>query len=474
MTDITQHIPQKAKFPDRWQDEVPILFKLGAPFALAQLVQFSVYTIDTLMIGRLGELDLAAASLGVTLFFVTWMVGSGAVMSVTPMVSQALGANQKERHDVRISVRMMFWLVLAMIPLSIGFAFCVEPLALALGQDPDVSRKASYYMFTLTPGLPFALAIMGLRNFLAAIDRMWVPLGLAILVTVINAGLNWVFIYGNLGAPRLELIGAGIASSLSYAISFGLFLAYCYIDPLAKSFRLLHRVWRPHWSRFADMLRLGWPISLTTLFEGMLFNAAVFIVGIIGTTEQAAYHVGLNIAALCFMIPFGFSMAGSVRVGLAAGAGNLAAVKRVSAVTLGLCLFLMGLLALIVAKFPVEIAGLYLEADKLENAAVIAMTASFLPIAAAFMLFDATQVVANQLLRGLKDVTVPMILTGISYWVIGFPIAVYLGLYTAHSAKGVWYGLMAGLIATALLLGARYIWYMRHKAAVIYIKQETS
>ena len=151
-------------------------------------------------------------------------------------------------------------------------------------------------------------------------------------------------------------------------------------------------------------------------------------------------------------------MAGSIRVGLAKGADNIPAVKRSGLVTIALATVAIGLAAIVVALFPKEIAALYIGADMTMGDEVRLLVISFLPIAAAFMLFDAVQVAANQVLRGLKDVNWPMVLTGISYWVIGFPTAVYLGLYTDMEALGVWYGLLAGLVTASILLGTRFYW----------------
>jgi MATE family multidrug resistance protein len=193
----------------------------------------------------------------------------------------------------------------------------------------------------------------------------------------------------------------------------------------------------------------------------------VFLMGRIGVNEVAAYQVALNVAALAFMIPLGLSMAGSVRVGLAAGAGNLAGVRRAAAVTVVVCAASIMLVAIPVMIDPAGVAALYLDAASAEGAAVLGLVAAFLPIAAAFALFDATQVAANQCLRGLKDVRVSMLLTGISYWVIGFPAAAWLGLDTPAGAVGVWWGLLLSLVAAASALTLRLYWLVRPRAEAL-------
>ncbi|MEP1230946.1 MAG: MATE family efflux transporter [Litorimonas sp.] len=455
---VHTNIDNSADFPNSWTAELSILLKLGIPMALAQLIQFSVYFFDTVMIARISPTDVAAAALGSVVYFMLWMIGSGPVAAISPLVSQALGKDKTDVKDPRRSVRMAIWAAFLMLPIVLICLCFTETVALKLGQDPEVARKAQGYVLALAIGLPFALATMALRNFLAALGKTNIPLVLVTLTTLINIALNYVLIFGNFGAPRLELVGAGIASSLSYIAGFFLFAAYIQWDKRAKTFDVFKRLHRPDWSRFKEIITLGWPISVTTIFEGMLFNAIVFITGILGVMEQAAYQIALNVASLAFMLPYGMSMAGSVRIGLARGANHKIAEKRAASTTLIACVLAIGLFALPIAIFPERISGLYLNPHKADDIIVAQFVIGFLPLAAGFMFFDALQVGANQLLRGLKDVKAPIWITAISYWVIGFPIAFYLALHTDIGVNGVWFGLMAGLFSAAIGLGTRLLW----------------
>jgi len=448
--------PQQYKMPQTFGGELKALLWLGLPMALAQFVQFSIYFIDTVMLGRIGKEALAAAGLGSVVYFLLWMIGSGPAMAVSPLVSQALGADQNDRRDARKTVRMALWSIVFLTPLVFFLLLFIEPL-IALVR-PEVAKPAAHYMMALAPGWPFALGVWVLRNFLAAIDKTRVPLILVIITVGINAGLNALLIFGLWGFPRLELVGAGIASSISYALCFLMFAVYCYWDSRAREFHIFENFFKPHWERLREVMRLGLPISVTTIFEGMLFNACVFLMAYIGTNEVAAYQVALNAAAMAFMLPFGFAMGGAVRVGLAAGAGDEAAIRRVGLATILIAIILIMMFAALITLAPEFVADLYLSASNENTAVVRTLVLSFLPVAAAFMFFDAIQVAANQLLRGLKDVTLPMWMTGISYWVIGFPVSWYLGLYTDLGAVGVWYGLLAGLFVVSILLGVRFYW----------------
>ena len=453
---MTNHTHQKAKLPDTWRGELKALLALGLPMAATQLAQFSIFTIDILMIGRLGPSELAAASLGTVIYFLLWMLGFGPVMAVSPLVSQALGADQDNYDDVRLTIRSALWIIVMMSPFMLGLVLLAKPLMLLAGQDPAQSAKAGVYVLALAAGWPFALGTMVLRNFLAAIEKTTVPLMMALVTIAINAGLNAVLIFGLFGFPALDLMGAGIASSLSYAIGFCLFVVYIGMDKGAARFHVFQNILRPHWQRLREVMKLGWPISLTTVFEGMLFNACVLLMGLIGLMEVAAYQIALNVVALAFMLPWGLSMAGAIRVGLAVGADNHMAVKRAGLLTIITSVIGIMCFAIPIAVLPNEIAALYLDAANPKNQQVLALVASFLPIAAAFMLFDAVQVASNQILRGMKDVRWPMVASGISYWVIGFPAAAWMVFQTPLGAKGVWYGLLLSLICASVLLSYRF------------------
>ncbi|MDZ7628851.1 MAG: MATE family efflux transporter [Parvularculaceae bacterium] len=438
-----------------WRDELAALLALGVPMALTQIVQYSVLTVDVLMIGRLGPEPLAASSLGLVIFFGAWLIGFGPAMAVSPMVSQALGADENNVDDVRLSVRMGLWAIALMAPVVALLFFLTEGIALALGQPEGLAHLAGPYVIALAPGWMFAMGTLILRNFLAAIGETRWPLVIVIGTTLSNAGLNWLLIYGNWGFPRLELVGAGVASSLVNTLGFVALVAFIRVDKRARRFELFRDALTPDWPRFREIYRLGWPIGVAVAFEGMLFNACVFLMGRIGVAEVAAYQVALNVASIAFMAPLGLSMAGGVRVGLAAGAGDWLRVRRAAALTIGLAIAAIMAVAIPVILFPEVVAGLYLNRDDPKNAAVIALVAEFLVIAAAFMLFDATQVASAQALRGLKDVRSPMVITGIAYWAIGFPTAAWLGLNSPLGAVGVWWGLLLGLFAAASMLAGR-------------------
>ncbi len=451
--------------PGLWRSEFKALLILGGPMALTQLVQFSINSIDVLMVGRLGPEPLAASSIGLVVFFGLFLVGIGPAMAVSPMVSQALGENKENFADVRRSVRTGLWVIAMGFPAALLIMMFTTPITLLLGQPETAARLAGPYVLALAPGLPFALGVVILRNFLAALGLTRIPLVLIIITTFFNAFMNWLLIYGNWGLPRLELVGAGIASSLSHMLGFALLVIYSRYHKNARKFEIFKRVFQIDWPRLRELVKLGWPISVTSAFEGMLFNAAILLTGRIGVEEVAAFQIALNLSALAFMVPLGLSMGGSVRVGLAAGARDWDGVLRACGATIISSALIMTMFGILVTSVPQALAGLYLELDDPANANVLALVASFLPIAGAFMMFDGVQVAANQCLRGIKDVRAPMVFTGISYWVVGFPLAAWLGLGTSLGAKGVWWGLLVSLVVASVLLGGRLLFLIKRNSA---------
>jgi MATE family multidrug resistance protein len=228
--------------------------------------------------------------------------------------------------------------------------------------------------------------------------------------------------------------------------------------PALKKYRVFRRFQRPHWKLLSELYRLGMPIGLTMMFEAMLFNAATLIMGTFGTASVAAHQIALNVASVTFMVPLGVGMAATVRVGLAAGAGDGDALRRA-----GYTAFLMGaafmtLAALAFWTIPDLIAGAYL-AHTAANADVIALAVVLLRVAGAFEIFDGIQVVGAMSLRGLKDAHMPMWIAGLSYWLVGFPICLWLAFAWRLKGLGIWIGLAAGLFAAAVLMCGRF-WYL--------------
>ena len=439
-----------------WLAESRALVRLGAPLVVTQLAQMAMPTTDVLMIGRLGQGPLAAAALANTIYIFAWLVGLGPSAAVAPIVAHILGAHPNEHARVRAAVRIGMWSVLLLSPvLIIALAFA-EPLLLALGQTPELARAAAPYVLVLSLGIPFTLAFNVLRNFSTALSHPRAPLVVIFCAAFLNAFLDYGLIFGHFGLPRLGMIGAAIATSSANAFSFAAMAGLVTFAPAFRRFRIWRRFHRPDWARLLEVYRLGASIDLTMIFEIALFAGATLMMGPFGTAAVAAHQIAMNVPSITFMVPLGLSMAATVRVGLAAGAGDKHAVRRAGFTAIALATLFMALCGIVIANFPRTIAGLYLPVDAPENARAAALTITFLYVAAAFQIFDAIQVTAAFALRGLKDARMPVILAGGSYWLVGFPLALFLGYGLDWQGFGIWLGLAASLAVAAITMLSRF------------------
>jgi multidrug resistance protein, MATE family len=446
-----------------WIVEARELIKLALPLVATQLAQMAIMTTDVVMLGQLGKTALAGAALGNTVFFLTWLLGFGTTAAVSPMIAHILGASPNNRAGVRAVVRMGLWSVLLIsIPLAIVLLF-TKDLLVVLGQQPALAEAAGRFTMPLCVGLPFSLGYQVLRNYATALGRPKAALWVMVVTIAFNALADYALIFGHFGMPRLELFGSGVATATSFTFCFLAMSFVVYLTPALRKYRIHRRFHRPDRTKFVELLRLGMPIGLTTIFEAMLFNAATLLMGIFGTASVAAHQVAMNVASITFMVPLGVAMAATVRVGLAAGGGDHAGVRRAGYTALAVSTCFMSVAAVILVLFRHRIAGLYFAAGDPANADVLALAALFLAVAAAFQVMDGLQVTAALSLRGLKDARMPMWIAGGSYWLAGFPLCLWLGVGLGMKGLGVWIGLAFALLVAAFLLCWRFHYLSRDR-----------
>jgi MATE family multidrug resistance protein len=444
-----------------WLLEARELLRLAVPMAATQLAQMVILATDTVMLGHFSKRALAAAALGNTIYFMCWLLGSGLPMAVSPVIAHVQGAHiagtkQRDQREVRIAVRMGLWSVaLISLPLLAVLIF-TRPILGALGQEAMLASDAATFMSGLAWGLPFAMGFQVLRSFSTALSRAVPPLVVMGAAVLWNAGFDYALIFGHFGFPKLGLYGAGLASASSNIFSFVAMLAVCLAVPALKRYRILHRLWQWHRQSFAELFRLGLPIGITMVFEVALFNGAALAMGVIGLSSLAAHQIAITIPSLTFMIPLGIGLAATVRVGMAAGAGDAVAARRAGFTAIGMAAIFMCCTALVLLAWPREIASLWLP-DIPENAEVLALAVSFLSVAAAFQLVDGIQVAASMSLRGLKDARGPMWLAGASYWLAGAPMCLILAFPLGLKGFGIWLGLAFGLLIAAVTLTTRFV-----------------
>jgi MATE family multidrug resistance protein len=334
----------------------------------------------------------------------------------------------------------------------------------AFGQAPELADQGQTflraYMWCTLPWLLFQL----LRNFVSALERPRVVLWLSIAGIALNALLSWSLIFGHFGLPALGLVGGGVGSTLTWLIMCGALVAVVARERRFRRFHVFGHLWRFDRQRTRSMAALGWPIAVTMALEMGVFALAAYFMGWIGAPAVAAHAVALQIAALTFMVPLGLGQAVTVRVGLALGRGDEAAITRAGWTAWILGVSFMATMALCMWSVPRRLVTLFLT-DVPANAVVITLAVSFLKVAAAFQLVDGAQVIGAGMLRGLHDTRWPLIFALVGYWGIGLGIGSWLAFGADWKGVGIWVGLASGLAAVALLMLGR--WLLRERMGLL-------
>ena len=429
---------------------------LGLPLIGSHLAQMMLHVTDTIMVGWYGVVELAAVVLGASSYFIVFVLGSGFAKAVMPMVAAALGRG--DEVQVRRDTRMGLWL-------SIAFGVLVYPVfwgsgavLLALGQKPDVSALAQDYMRIAGLGMVPALAVTVLSSYLSALGRTQVVLWATVAAVFLNIAVNWALIFGNWGFPELGVRGAAIATVSTQVLTLVVLGLYAGFLRDLKRFRLFQRFWRPDWHAMGKVFQLGWPIGLTGLAEGGLFQASALMMGWVGTVQLAAHGIAMEVASLAFMVHVGLSSAATIRTARFAGSGDARGLRdgAVVALALSLAVALVGIAVFL--TIPGQIVSLFLDMAKPESAAIVTLGIVLLAMAALFQLADAMQVMALGLLRGLHDTRVPLVLAALSYWLVGIPCSYVLAFPLGFGAVGLWFGLVVGLVFAAASLMVRFWW----------------
>jgi MATE family multidrug resistance protein len=454
----------RAPDPALWLAEAGATLALAWPLVAAALATMAIGATDVIMMGWLGPEKLAAGAIGHSVLFPLITFGYGVVTATAPMIAQAVGA--RRFREVRRTARQGLWLTIAVSVLLIPLLSEGEALLGALGQTPEIARLGETYLDWAAFSLPGAIGFVVLRCFAAAFGETRAVFAITLAAIALNAALNWVLIFGNLGLPRLELTGAGIATALTHSAMFLSFLAWTRRRKRLRRHRILARFWRADWPRFFALLRLGAPIGLTMLAESGLFAGAAVMMGWLGPTPLAAHAVAIQLTAISFMLPYGLSQATTVRVGLRWGAGDIEGARRAGWVSGALALVATSACAALFWFLPEPLIALFLDPDAPENAAPTALAVSFLAMGAAFQLADGTQAVAAGALRGISDTTAPMAIALAGYWAVGVPLGWAAGFPLGFGGVGIWAGLVAGLTATGAVLTLRFARRTRRGPAI--------
>jgi MATE family multidrug resistance protein len=427
------------------------LASLAIPVCATQVGSMLLGLVDTILLGRLSVDALAAAALANVWIWGTLMFANGVVFGIDPLIAQAHGAGDGPRAARALQQGIVLSLALS-IPVALLWAGTDHFLVLA-GQDPELARAARTFTVMQIPSIPCFLAYSVLRQYLQGRELVRPALWIMLVANLFNAAAGWILIFGELGAPALGIAGAGIATALTRALSLlGLVL-------WVRAFALHRGAWVP-WSRAAwspsalrAVLAIGIPVAVQISLEIWAFSGAALLAGRLGAEAVAAHTIALNLAALAFMMPLGIAQGAVVRVGNLIGARDLAGAQRAAWVALALGAGVMTVSAAAFVVLRHELPRIYTP-----DAALATAAAAVLPIAAAFQIFDGTQVVGCGVLRGMGRTRPAAVFNLIGYWVLGLPFGAWLAFRAGMGLAGIWWGLAAGLAVVALSLVAWVRW----------------
>jgi MATE family multidrug resistance protein len=426
--------------------ELRALLRLAVPIVAVQVGLMMMGVVDTIVVGRLSAAALAGVAVGNMYFHSVAIFGMGVLLALDPIVAQAVGARDPVAIGRAVQRGLLVALVLAVI-VSLGF-LPAEPVLHALHQPPEVVPLAAQFTRIMIPGaLPF-FAFIVLRQSLQSMTVVR-PIVIAIVIAnLTNLLLNWMLVFGNLGAPALGVAGSAWATTISRGLLFAIVLAATW--PTMRSYLLPIQRASFDPAALLRMCYLGVPIGFHHLMEYGLFAAVMVIMGTLGTIQVASHQVALNLASLTFMVPFGVSQAGGVLVGHAVGRGDADAARRAAGAALFCGTAFMAAMGVVFLIMPERLASIYTR-----DVGVLALSIILLRLAGVFQIFDGLQVVSTGILRGAGDTRVPAIAGLVGYWLVGMPISLAFGFAFNGGAVGLWWGLVAGLAAVAIFLMAR-------------------
>lgn len=451
-------VSSKAPLWLRIKTEWKTIAILGAPILVGQLATMANGVVDTIMAGRASAEDLTGVAIGGSLWFPLFLFFMGVLNASQPLISGHRGANEPKKIVPVAWTAIYVGLASALITALL--VHNVEPVLSLMQLDEKSAYIASHYLAALSLGFPAIFILVALRGFTDGLGHTKVFMGFSIFTAVLNAPLNYMFIYGKWGAPELGGIGCGYATAISQWVTLVLFIAYL---NRGKTFTQFHLWQNRMWPRKADtlqLLKLGIPIGFTIFVESVMFAIIALLLAPFGPVIVAGHQIAINIVSVLFMVPLSIGMALTLRISFLIGAQQVANANLVARSSL---IFVVGIAILyvgILMAFDRTIAGFYST-----DVEVIAMAVLLLGYGAVFQFADVIQVNCISALRGFKDTKIPMYIMLASFWVIGIPLGYVLAttdwIKPAMGAEGYWVGLIAGLSHAAFWLTLRLFKFSR-------------
>lgn len=446
-----------------YKKEFATNWKLAFPVILGMLGHTFVAFADNIMVGQLGAAELAAVSLGNSFFFVAFAVGIGISAAITPLIAEADGLRKK------LNVKKVFKhgsvICLSSGIILFGVLLVLGPLMESMKQPPEVVALAIPYYEIISLSLIPIMVFQAFRTLCDGLSRTKIPMYATLISNALNILFNYLLIFGNWGFPKLGVIGAGYGTLISRILMVIFIAVVLYRSAYFREFITRLNWKKTSWGYVKKILNLGLPTSAQVFFEVTLFTMAVWLSGILGTVEQAANQIALNLSSMTYMVGQGLGVAAMIRVGNQKGKKDIARLREVAFSLFAMTLLIEIVFALAFLIFRFDLPLVYLDTEsslnQVENLKVISLASMLLLWSAFFQISDGLQVVILGALRGIQDVNVPALIAFIAYWVIAFPICYVLAIELEWGGNGIWIGLLVGLTASALMLYLRFVFLLR-------------
>jgi MATE family multidrug resistance protein len=428
------------------------IIKLSFPIFIAQFAQTAMGFVDTIMAGGVSSTDMAAVAIASSIWLPCILFGVGVLMAIVPLIAQAHGA-EDSINIPKTGQQGLYLAILLSIPIMV-ILFNAGMLMTLMDIETLLAVITVQYLYAMIFAIPAFLLFQALRNYIEGLSLTKPAMVIGFLGLLLNIPLNWMFVYGELGAPALGGAGCGVATAIVYwimTIALAIYVLYTrklHYYPLFKNFN------RPDVQQLLSMTKLGLPVAVALFFEVTIFAAIAVLVAPLGSNVVASHQIAINFSSMIFMLPMSIANAVSIRVGFNLGKKNNIGAKQASYAGLLIGLGLSILTAIATVLYKEQIALLYSHNQKVIELAIVLILLS-----AIYQCVDAIQVVAAGALRGYKEMNAIFIRTFISYWVVGLPLGYILAMTQLISeplgAIGFWIGITIGLTVAAILLGQR-------------------
>ncbi|GGX79871.1 MATE family efflux transporter [Vogesella alkaliphila] len=440
----------------RLREETRTLSHLALPMMVAQIAQVATGFVDTVMAGRVSTDDLAAVSLGASIFVTAYVTLMGVVSALNPILSHQFGAG--ETRGIGETARQGLWFGLLLGCLGALLMLAIQPLLRQWLSLPDtVEDKVMLYIDGAAFGMPAAMMHRALHAFASSLNRPRPIMVVSLIALLLNIPLNYMLIHGLFGLPQLGGAGCGWATGVVMWFNAITLFVYLARNRALAGYGLTQQFSWPQWSRFPAMLRLGLPIGLSFFVEVSLFSFIALLIAQLGTLVVASHQAVLNFSSLIYMIPQSIATALTIRVGQSIGSGDYQQARLISGLGIALSIAAALLTMLLVLLFRHQIIAMYSQ-----DPAVVALGSTLMLFAAFYQLTDAMQTVASGALRGYKITTLPMVIHIVSFWGLGLGLGMVLGLTDWLLPRLGVHGFWAALVVSLSVAGLTLVGYLSH------------